>query len=138
MANVNYDINYDDKRFQTVESDKSAALSDIEKTYGGMIDNTDKYYQAQIDASKEWADKQSQLQQEKTDFAIEEIEHAEYEEAFRIFPFHLLKIVVLYAVDKLLYDNSSCHLCIVHVGKKDLCRVPSVNNKRWQHLHLFG
>ena len=74
MANVNYDINYDDKRFQTVESDKSAALSDIEKTYGGMIDNTDKYYQAQIDASKEWAEKQSQLQQEKTDFAIEEIE----------------------------------------------------------------
>lgn len=74
MANVNYDINYDDKRFQTVESDKSAALSDIEKTYGGMIDNTDKYYQAQIDASKEWAEKQSQLQQEKTDFSIEEIE----------------------------------------------------------------
>ena len=35
---------------------------------------TDQYYQEQINASKEWADKQSQLQQEQTDFAIEKIE----------------------------------------------------------------
>lgn len=69
-----YDINYDDKRFTQVESDKNAALSELEETYGGMIAESDKYYQAQIDASKEWADKQSQLQQEKTDFAIEKIE----------------------------------------------------------------
>lgn len=71
---TNYDIDYNDSRFQKVESDKQAALSDLEKTYAGMINNSDKYYQAQIDASKQWADKQSQLQQEKTDFAIEQIE----------------------------------------------------------------
>lgn len=71
---TNYDINYNDKRFQQVESDKKQALSDLEKTYGGMISESDKYYQAQIDASKQWADKQSQLQQEQTDFAIEQIE----------------------------------------------------------------
>lgn len=69
-----YDINYNDERFQEVESDKKEALSDLEQTYGSMISESDKYYQAQIDASKEWADKQSQLQQEKTDFAIEKVE----------------------------------------------------------------
>lgn len=74
MAN-NYDIDYNDQRFTQVESQKNAALSDLEKTYAGMIDKSDSYYQAQIDASKEWADRQAQLQQEKTDFAIEKIEH---------------------------------------------------------------
>ena len=71
---ANYDINYDDSRFQAVESEKSAALNEIDKTYGDMISQSDKYYQDQIQASKDWADKQTQLQQEKTDFAIEKIE----------------------------------------------------------------
>jgi hypothetical protein len=70
----NYDINYDDKRFAEVEADKKAALNEVDVTYGNMISNSDKYFQSQIDASKQWADKQSQLQQEKTDFAIEKIE----------------------------------------------------------------
>lgn len=69
-----YDINYEDERFQQVESDKTSALSNLEKTYADMINNTDKYYQDQINASQQWADKQSQLQQEKTDFTIEQIE----------------------------------------------------------------
>ena len=71
---TNYDINYDDARFTKVESDKSAALSDLEQTYANMINQSDKYYQAQIDASKQWADTQTKLQQEQTDFAIEQIE----------------------------------------------------------------
>ena len=69
-----YDINYEDERFQQVESDKTSALSNLEKTYSDMVNNTDKYYQDQINASQQWADKQSQLQQEKTDFTIEQIE----------------------------------------------------------------
>ena len=71
---ANYDINYNDQRFTQVEADKNVALNDLEQTYSGMINNADKYYQDQIDASKQWADKQQQLQQEKTDFAIEKIE----------------------------------------------------------------
>ena len=67
---TNYDINYNDQRFTQVESDKKAALNDLESTYAGMINASDKYYQDQIDASKQWADKQSQIQQENTDFAI--------------------------------------------------------------------
>lgn len=74
MTTPNYDINYDDERFTQVETDKNEALTDLEQTYAGMINQSDKYYNDQIQASKDWADKQSQLQQERTDFAIEQIE----------------------------------------------------------------
>ena len=70
-----YAIDYNDNRFTQVEADKQSALNDINNIYGGMIDNTDNYYQAQIDASKEWADKQTALQQEQSDFAIEQLEY---------------------------------------------------------------
>lgn len=69
-----YDINYDDKRFKTVESEKSAALKEHADLYDGMISNSDKFYDEQIKASKDWADTQTKLQNEKTDFAIEKIE----------------------------------------------------------------
>lgn len=71
---ANYNVDYNDERFGQVESDKNQALTELEQTYAGMIGESDKFYQAQIDASKEWADKQSQLQQENTDFAIQQIE----------------------------------------------------------------
>ena len=67
-------VNYEDERFSQVETDKQAAMTELEQTYSGMIGEADQYYQAQIDASKQWADKQSQLQQEQTDFTIEQIE----------------------------------------------------------------
>lgn len=69
-----YEINYDDERFKQVEAEKQQALTEVDKTYSGMISNSDKYYQDQIDASKDWANTQQQLQQDKTDFAIEQIE----------------------------------------------------------------
>ena len=69
-----YAINYEDERFGKVESDKEQALTQVEQTYGGMIDNADKYFNDQIQASKDYADKQAQIQQENTDFAIEKIE----------------------------------------------------------------
>lgn len=74
MATPNYDINYNDKRFTEVESDKKAALSELEQTYAGMINSSDSYYQAQINASKQWAETQKKNQQAQTDFAIEQIE----------------------------------------------------------------
>lgn len=63
-----------DPRFKQVKNDESATLSELEKTYGGMIDKSDKFYQDQINASKQWADKQTQLQNQQTDFTIEKIE----------------------------------------------------------------
>lgn len=71
---TSYDINYDDKRFKTVESEKSAALKEHANLYDGMISNSDKFYDEQIKASKDWADTQTKLQNERTDFAIEKIE----------------------------------------------------------------
>lgn len=62
-----------DKRLTQVEDDKKAALSDIEQTYGGMINASDGYYNSQIQAAKDWEAKQTKLQNEKTDFAIQEI-----------------------------------------------------------------
>lgn len=66
-------VNYNDKRFTQVNNEKAVALRENETTYNNMINQSDKYYQAQIDASKDWANTQQQLQQEKTDFAIEQI-----------------------------------------------------------------
>ena len=71
---MSYDINYQDERFQEVESDKKAALSELNKTYDGMVQESDKFYQAQVDASKEWEQTQTKLQQEQTDFAIQQVE----------------------------------------------------------------
>lgn len=74
MASVNYDINYNDSRFKEVESDKKAALNEVDVTYGNMISQSDKYYQQQINASKQYAETQKKNQQAQTDFAIEQIE----------------------------------------------------------------
>lgn len=67
-------VNYDDKRFAEVEAEKKAALAENEKLYGDMVNNTDQYYDNIIQTNEQWAEKQSQLQQEQTDFAIEKIE----------------------------------------------------------------
>lgn len=71
---MSYEINYEDPKFKEVESDKNKAISDITKTYSGMIDETGGYYQEQIDATKEWEKKQTELQNQQTDFAIQQIE----------------------------------------------------------------
>lgn len=69
-----YEINYNDKRFQQVNTEKQNAINEVDKTYGQMIGDSDKFYQAQIDASKQWADKQTEIQNQQTDFAIQKIE----------------------------------------------------------------
>lgn len=69
-----YSVNYDDERFKAVENEKSQSIKETENMYDNMINNSNKYYQDQINASKEWADKQSKLQQDKTNFLIEKTE----------------------------------------------------------------
>jgi hypothetical protein len=70
----NYDINYDDERFQAVEADKNTAMFDFENTYQGIIDNVDEQYAGLQDAIKQNAETQKQNQQANTDFTIEKIE----------------------------------------------------------------
>ncbi len=71
---TNYDIDYNDQRFKDVEADKKVALNEVDTTYGDMIGKADKYYQDQIKATEDWADKQTELQNKQTDFAIQKIE----------------------------------------------------------------
>lgn len=73
MANE-YEVNYDDKRFAEVEADKQAAMGEVQNTYGGMINSSDQYYNKQIEAAQDWANTQTQLQNQQTDFTIEQIE----------------------------------------------------------------
>lgn len=67
-------VDYNDERFTQVEADKNAAITELEDTYQGMIDEADAYYDAQIEANEQWEATQTQLQQEQTDFAISQIE----------------------------------------------------------------
>lgn len=68
-----YEINYDDSRFQKVNNEKESALNNVNNTYNQMIKNSDDNYQQMIDASKDYANKQQELQQANTDFTIEKI-----------------------------------------------------------------
>lgn len=74
MATPNYEVNPNDERLVAVNREEEQTLNKNNTMYNSMIANSDKYFQEQINASKEWADKQTELQNEKTDFAIEQIE----------------------------------------------------------------
>ena len=63
-----------DYRLTAVENERKEALTENDKLYGDMANESEKYYQAQIDASKEWEAEQKKNQQAQTDFAIEKIE----------------------------------------------------------------
>lgn len=74
MAEPNYEIDYNDKRFGQVETEKTTALNDLEQTYADMTSKSDEFYDKQIAASKDWAKEQTNLQNQQTDFAIQKIE----------------------------------------------------------------
>lgn len=74
MATPNYDINYNDKRLTSIQKEGETAVKDSNKTYDDMISQSDKFYDKQIKASKDYAKTQTDLQNQKTDFAIEKIE----------------------------------------------------------------
>lgn len=71
--NPNETVDYNDKRLTDVKAEQTQKESEINQTYDNMINNSNKFYQDQIDASKEWAQKQGELQQANTDLAIEQI-----------------------------------------------------------------
>ena len=69
-----YEINYEDQKFKDVEAAKDKAISDLDKTYGDIVDKSDDFYKAQVDAATDWEKKQTELQNQQTNFAIQEIE----------------------------------------------------------------
>lgn len=74
MANTpDYTIDYTDERFGKVDGDRDQAMTDLDNVYNGMIGQTDKYFTDQINSIKDWGDTQAQIQQQQTDFTIEQI-----------------------------------------------------------------
>lgn len=69
-------VNYNDERFQQVKNEEATALKETNSTYNEMINNSESIYQEQINASKDWANKQTEIQQANTDFAIEKVNQA--------------------------------------------------------------
>ena len=73
-ADGSYSVNYDDQRFMDVKNEQTQQETQLNETYDNIINNSDKYYQNQIDATKEYEKTQSELQQAQTDFAVQQIE----------------------------------------------------------------
>jgi hypothetical protein len=74
MATIDYTVNMEDERLQQVDEKFDQRETDLEKTYAGMIGGAENIYQPQIDALEEWGEKQTQLQNERTDLTIQQIE----------------------------------------------------------------
>lgn len=74
MATIDYKANMEDERFQQSDEKFDQRETDLEQTYAGMIGDAENIYQPQIDALEEWGNKQAQLQQERTDLTVEQIE----------------------------------------------------------------
>lgn len=66
-------VNYDDERFTEVTTDKNAAIKESDTMYNDIIADSTNGYDDQIQASKDWVETQTDLQNKKTDFAIDEI-----------------------------------------------------------------
>ena len=71
---ANYTVNYNDRRFTDVKNQEKTALNNVNNTYNNMINNSDKYYNDMINAAEDYGQKQQEIQQANTDFAIEKIE----------------------------------------------------------------
>ena len=72
-GNGRYSVNYDDQRFQDVKNEQTQKEQQINNTYNDIISNSDKFYQDQINATNDYKNTQSELQQAQTDFTIEQI-----------------------------------------------------------------
>lgn len=69
-----YDVNYEDERFKSVEQERVEKEANLANTYNNMLNNSDQNYNNQIKATQDYANKQSEIQQANTDFAIQQIE----------------------------------------------------------------
>lgn len=69
-----YSVNYDDQRFKDVKDEQAQKEGELNQTYDNILDNSDKYYRDQINAIKDYEEKQKKSQQDQTDFALKLIE----------------------------------------------------------------
>lgn len=69
MANIDYE-----EQMTQIEEEKQDRLTETEEMYGGMLEQTKQKYDDLAEASKGWVTEQSALQQQQTDFTIDQIE----------------------------------------------------------------
>ena len=69
MANIDYE-----EQITQIEEEKQDRLTETEEMYGGMLEQTKQKYDDLAEASKGWVTEQSALQQQQTDFTIDQIE----------------------------------------------------------------
>ena len=67
-------INYEDERFQDVKAEEKDALEEVQQTYDGMLDKAESFYEGKASEIDQWTQKQQTLQQEQTDFAVEQLQ----------------------------------------------------------------
>lgn len=67
-------INYNDSRFTDIKNEEKAALNQSNSTYDSLINQSSKYYDNLIAQSKDAAAKQTELQNQQTEFAVQKIE----------------------------------------------------------------
>ena len=73
---TNYEINYEDERFKNVENEKQDRLNEVNTAYDNMVNQSDEFYQRQIDAVKDYNTTQQDLQNQQTELAVNEINQA--------------------------------------------------------------
>lgn len=69
-----FSTDYTDERFAQNDQRTEQLRTELEHTYGGMIESTDKFYKDLKDSLQNQADTQAKIQQDNTDFAIDLIE----------------------------------------------------------------
>lgn len=74
MAKTTKTAETEDPRLTAVQNNQQQAMQDIENTYGGMAEGVQQNLQKQQAMTQDWANKQTELQQQQTDFTIEQIE----------------------------------------------------------------
>lgn len=67
-------INYNDSRFTELEKEESQAKQQSNSTYDSLIKDSGKYYDNLINQSKDWANKQADIQNQQTEFTVQKIE----------------------------------------------------------------
>lgn len=71
---TNYEIDYNDERFQNVEAEKQAQISQMGNAYNEMINNSDQFYDEQKQAIEDYKHTQTDIQNQQTEFNIQKIE----------------------------------------------------------------
>lgn len=67
-------IDYNDKRFTDLTTEKNNSINQSNSTYDNLISQSSKYYDDLINQSKDAANKQTEIQNQQTEFAINKIE----------------------------------------------------------------